>query len=319
MSREKGGFDIEFNINGLGNGLAIDLLSNVDITSGSVISDTLIRLGRSDEDGGYYVAALNEELNPWEIFYFTGITPYHVRICVHDEFASFYINESWVHTIYFPNINYPDYDDLEIFLRSSGSNIDVEDIVVTDLCDWREAIYVDLDTVAANAISSIIQQRPVEIRPTYLGEVRFQYSNDDKRDVVTLSSNLLKVATKKIDSSNVVSDAIVYGSIVEVLTRWWTAAKHGFITKIIRVPELDTGARRAAKEIMKQLEQQSEEYTLVVRSDLRIEIGDIITCEYVISGTKKTIVVNCIVEDINVSIQNAIFEMTIVGRGYDAA
>lgn len=313
MSIEKGGFDVWMTIPGFEDVGYIELRTNICTSSGSTINHTNFRVGL--DNTGYYISALSDELGLWDQFYFTSVVPYELRFCMHNEFLSFYANDMWIHTIYFPNVNYPEYEDMEFGLYSTEA-ITVEDIVVVDLCDWREAIYIDLDTVAANAISSVIQQRPVEIRSTYLGESRFHYSNDDKRDTVALYKGLVKKINIRKDSSSVISDAIVYGPVVEVITRNESARGHGFITKIIRVPELDTGARRAAKEIMKQLEQQTTMYTIITRSDLRIEEGDIVQFTAVLSGTNTPVSVNCIVETTQINLKNATFEMTISGRSY---
>jgi len=316
MSIEKGGFDLHFNIPGLAEDSYIEVRTNVNITSGSTVSDTIIRLANNATDGNY-LAMYDEEHVLWEKYLFFEMDPKKIRYCMHNEFLSVYINEIWVHTFYFPNVDYPEHEDFKLSILSSGSSIVATDIVITDLYDWREAIFIDLDTAGANAISSVIQQRPVEIRPTHLGEVRFQYSADDKRDIVNIHPKLITNSTKQKDDNMVISDAIVYGPEVEVLTREGSAARHGFITKIIRVPELDTGARRAAKEIMKRLEQQATQYTLTIRSDLRVEIGDIIQCTYRLSGTNTEVVISCIIESIQISIKNAIFNMVITGREYD--
>ncbi len=317
MSIEKGGFDLHFNIPDLASDSYIEIRTNVNITSGSTVSDTIIRMANS-EDAGKYVAVYDENHTLWEKYCFSGIDPRKIRYCMHNEFLSVYVNESWLHTFYFQNVNYPEYEDFELSILSSGSSIVATDIVITDLYDWREAIFIDLDTAGANAISSVIQQRPVEIRPTHLGEVRFQYSADDKRDIVDVYQKLVVSSVKQKDDSMVISDAIVYGPEVEVLTSEDSASKHGFITKIIRVPELDTGARRAAKEIMKRAEQQSVMYTLTIRSDLRIEIGDIVQCTYHLSGTNTEVVISCIIESIQISVKNAIFSMVLTGREYDS-
>ena len=314
MSIEKVGFDLSLTIPSLVERDYIQVITNVNISSGSTVANTILEVGLSS-DGEYYISAGSNELGLWEKYYFEEVIPYALRFFMHDNFISFYANERWIHTIYFPNIDYPEYEDLEISLLSSGSML-VQDITLVDLCDWREAIYIDFDTVALNAISSVIQQRPVEIRPTYLGECRFQYSNDEKRDVVDLYKGLVKSVSEKKDANSVISDAIVYGSEVQVITREESAGLHGFITRIIRVPELDTGADRAAKEMMKRAEQQSTVYTIAIRSDLRVEIGDVLEFTATLSGTGRIITISCIVETITVGMKNAIFEMTITGRKY---
>jgi hypothetical protein len=315
MTIEYGGFDVWFTVPGIDDGDSIDIISNVNITTGSEVSNTTARISRS---GSVYSLSVYGNTTLYHGFATTVSSPKKIRWCMHNNFLSCYINENWIHTFYFSNVDYPEYEDFVLSIKSNGKSINITEVKLVDLYDWREAIYIDLDSVAANAISSVIQQRPVELRPTYLGEMRFQYSADDKRDVVNLYQKLI-TSCQKLDNPNaVVSDAIVYGTVVEVLTSENTASQHGFITRIIRVPELDMGARRAAKELIKRAEQQSIIYTIILRSDLRIEPGDILQCSYTLSGTEKVIPISCIVETISLNTKNAVFQMTITGRNYAA-
>lgn len=316
MTIEKGGFDVQFTIPGIADSCSLMLSTNINITSGSTVQNLCAVISRS---GTTYSLSIR---NPSGVIYDTynvvSLNPKTVRWCMHNEFISAYVNENWIHTFWFQNVDYPEYEDLTLTLTSSGSTITATNVKVVDLYDWREAIFIDFDSVASNAISSVIQQRPVETRPTYLGEVKFQYSADDKRDIIELFQKLIVNHNKTNSQDGVISDAIVYGPYVNVLTSELSASRHGFITRIIRVPELDTGANRAAKEYIKQSEQKAIQHTLILRSDLRVEEGDILLCDYVLSGTNKTISISFIVESIQIRLSNAVFQMTITGRNYEA-
>jgi hypothetical protein len=314
MTIERGGFDVWFTIPGLDDGDFIDIISNTNITTGSSPENTIARVRRSGSAYSIYVVDANEVI--YQGFVTSVSSPKKIRWCMHNNFLSCYVNENWIHTFYFPNIEYPEHEDFLLFIKSVGKSIDITDVKVVDLYDWREAIYIDLDSVAANAISSVIQQRPVELCPTYLGEVKFQYSVDEKRSIVNLYQKLITSCQKTNNPNAVISDAIVYGPEVEILTSENTASLHGFITRIIRVPELDMGSRRAAKELIKLAEQQSIIYTIILRSDIRIEMGDILQCSYTLSGTGTVIPISCIVETMSLNQKNAVFQMTITGRNY---
>lgn len=265
----------------------------------------------------YYFKILNYSNILYESFQTSFSYLKNFRYCCHNEFVSIYVNENWVHTFFFANIIHPEFEDLILSIESSGSTISLTNVRVVDLCDWREAIFIDFDTVAANAISSVIQQRPVEMNPDYLGQVKFEYSVDENRDTVELFQKLI-ISHEKVDSDQgVSSDAIVYGNYVEVITSEPAASRYGFVTRIIRVPELETGATRAARVAIKQAIQKATQHTLILRSDLRIEIGDVLECDYILSGTGKIINIKFIVESIQVRLSNAIFQMTITGRDYE--
>lgn len=312
----KGGFDLWFtSSSGIVDGCSINIGTNINITSGSEVQNMNLVIER--DGSNYYFSITNDSSVLYDSFISQLSYPKDFRICMHNQFISIYVNENWIHTFYFQNIEYPDFDDFSLSLESSGSALSLTNVKVVDLYDWREAVYIDFDTVAANAISSVIQQRPVEMFTNYLGEMKFQYSADDKRDVVNLFQKLITKHTRKNTQDGVISDAIVYGPYVEILTSESSASKHGFITKIIRIPELDTGARRAAKEYIKQGEQKSIQHTLVLRSDLRIEEGDILTCTYILSGTGRSENISFIVESIQIRLLNATFQMTITGRDYE--
>jgi len=313
MSIEYGGFDIRFTTPSLSDGSSIDLKANVDITNGAVGEDTIFRISRSGLE--YYIIVKTAD-TLYETFV-TEVVPKYVRWFIHNNFASVYINEQWIHTFYFTNVEYPEYEDMVLSLTANGETLTLENVTVSELFDWREAIYIDFDSVASNAISSVIQQRPIEVNPKYTGAVNFQYSADEKRDVLDINQRLIVRAEKKRDAKNVLSDAIVYGSQVEVLTSESTASHHGFITRIIRVPELDTGARRAAKVMIKKAEQQAVQYIISMRADTRIEMGDVVQCTYVLSGTQKTVDISCIVESVNIVLKNAEFSLTVTGRNYE--
>lgn len=313
MSIEYGGFDIRFTTPSLSDGSFIDLKANVDITNGAVGEDTIFRISRSGLE--YYIIVKTAD-TLYETFV-TEVVPKYVRWFIHNNFASVYINEQWIHTFYFTNVDYPEYEDMVLSLTANGETLTLENVTVSELFDWREAIYIDFDSVASNAISSVIQQRPIEVNPKYTGVVNFQYSADEKRDVLDINQKLIVRAEKKRDAKNVLSDAIVYGSQVEVLTSESTASHHGFITRIIRVPELDTGARRAAKVMIKKAEQQAIQYIISMRADTRIEMGDVVQCTYVLSGTQKTVDISCIVESVNIVLKNAEFSLTVTGRNYE--
>lgn len=322
MTVEKGGFDLSFTCPQLSYGDSVAVRANVNVSTGSYTAyqKTIFTISKTGTLQ-YLLSVTNNAGTPiiyeaFDIdnFFQATFTTMNIRYNMHSEFLSVYINDMWVHTFGFFHVSYPDYDDLEIEIKPSGFSGSITNICITDLSDWREAVYIDFDSVGFNAVSSVIQQRPVEINPDYLGRVKFQYPNDDKRSPVTLVQDIVADFNSAKTNTEVISDAIVYGPTVEIVTDEDTASRYGFITKIIRVPDLDVGARRAALETIKIARQKSKSYTLIMRATLSIEIGDIVICSFNASGTNTKTDVICIVETVEITIQNGVFGMTVTGR-----
>jgi hypothetical protein len=180
------------------------------------------------------------------------------------------------------------------------------------LCDWRDAIYIDLDTNTMNAIQSIIQQRPVEIVPKYDGSLQFYYEPNSRNSVGI--SNIKEYQRTKIDSKVACSDAIVYYSDVNVLSNGQSAKEIGFVTRIYRLSELDHGAIRAAEVLQKKSRQSMKRHKTQGRISLALEQGDIGAINYVTVDTQETVSESFIVETIQLSLANGEYVMVAEGR-----
>lgn len=316
MTMENSGYDLLFEHSSLNDGCSIDIITNIAVVvTPTSSSKTVLRLSRTSTR--YFIGVYDESDILYESFEIPlRLIPKSIRVFAHNNFLSVYVNGNWVHTFWFAQIVYQDLADQTISIKSNGQSITFQNITLVELFDWREAIYADLDSVAANALSSVIQSRPIDINPNSEGYVNFIYSEDKNRDVLSINQKLITYLTIDDDPASVMSDAVVYGSVVQILTSKVAAALYGFITKMIRVPELDNGAKRAAQVILKQTVQKARTYTIIMRSDLRIEYGDILTFDYVLSGTKQKFSAACIVEAIVIEFSDAKFIMTITGRDY---
>lgn len=262
-------------------------------------TDTEIKMRMLRVGGGQYQMSLI--LNPSGTFlerYNIAMadTEHAVRVFFHDQYATFYIDGRWIHSFSMPEI--PTYaNSMRIGFFSSITNHAVRDLTLIELSDWREAIYIDLETNSKSAIGSVVQERPVEIIAKSDGSIAFWY--EITRSINTLSQYNLRSHTWQNNSvPEGSSDAIVYYDLVKVLQDEEYLSLFGFSTRIYRMPSLSHGAVRAAYILLKRLRQQREIHDFIIRPDVRIEAGDVLNVDYLTPGTKRNNVVSIIVQSV---------------------
>lgn len=249
-----------------------------------------------------------------------------VRILFHDLFCSVYIDDSWIHTFgwnrydeddtdHTGDIKWPD-SPIELYMYSSNAYT-VTNIVVSELFDWREAIYVESEMSAASALGSVLQERPVEIFPTVAGGLSFSYNIE--RDTITYNTTTSKRLVREHSrsestSSNAGSDAIVYYRDITFANDLTFADNEGFLTRVMKLSGLDTGAATAAILLLEKANEKQYAHVLRIRPDIRIEQGDIIALSYTLVGTDTTLNYNVIVEDVTVRIAEGESEMVVTAR-----
>ncbi|MHA2084005.1 MAG: hypothetical protein ACXABD_09645 [Candidatus Thorarchaeota archaeon] len=218
------------------------------------------------------------------------------RVVFHDDFVTLDIGRGWVHTFGTDGITYN--TDCDVYLRS---NVDTDfvDVLLTELSDWREAIYIDLETDGRAALSSVIQERPIETSRESNGSIAYWY--DRTRDRVTQVVEPRRHNRKRQHPRGCASDAIVYYSDVAAIQNTAYAARYGFSTKVYRFPNLTVGAVRAAEILMQRLLEAAIQHRLQIRPDLRLEVGDVLDVDFTASGTQKNIAMGVIVEGINMT------------------
>lgn len=255
-----------------------------------------------DADGGNPVL---QEAKPY-----TSTTGTHLyRILYHDNSISLYADGKWVYTYIFEELTYP--ASLTIRLASDTT---LSNTRFVELSDWREAVYIDLETDALSAMGSIIQERPVEIAMQADGTVGFWYwkyvtSAIDK--AISPQQHRLR-RPSSLDAS---SDAIVYGTIdVGVVRDLNIAREIGFSTKIHKFSNMNRGAILASKTIQMKAYQRLRMHEITTRSDVRIEVGDLVDASFTASGTGRTVTASFIVESVDLNYNDN--SMRITGREY---
>jgi hypothetical protein len=235
------------------------------------------------------------------------------RIYAHQEFISIYLNNQWVHTFCTPGIDYEVYTDVSL----GGTNT-FTDILIRELSDWRESVYIDLNTDGRSAISSIIQERPVDIICKNNGDLAIFYDMDS-RPLVEAQHAPREHQWQKTIPSEGASDAIVINALQAKTQQFLEFLEDiGFATRVQNLPNLYSGAYRASNIMLERAYESKEEHSLTIRPDMRLEPGDILRVDYSIDGTNAVISADIIVESLRFSIKESMdtktASMSIRGR-----
>jgi hypothetical protein len=191
-------------------------------------------------------------------------------------------------------------------------------VVVRDLAELREAIYIDLSTDGASALQAVIQERPVEIVPLPDGSMQVFYEYNRPSYTVATAPDLHGV--QKQIPSDAASDAIIYGSD-EVVTYQFPnfSAILGLSTKLFRFPNLDIGAVEATIRTLRKTFQRKKMTTISVRPQLAPLVGERLTFSYTKPATAEVVSDEMIIESTSIQFSNqgkVSATMTINGREY---
>jgi hypothetical protein len=233
-----------------------------------------------------------------------------VRILFHQSFVTVYINSQWATTFYPDEIIYP--LNFASYLTAAVST-PVTDINFTELYDWREAVYIDLETDGNAALDSVIQERPIErvVRPD--GCISYWYV--PARETIVIEDHTIRQHDwAESTPSRAASDGIVYYANVKSIQYTQYAKNYGFCTRVYRMPNLSTGAVRAAKLVIRRALEEAIMHNITMRPNAKILVGDILDIDYAASGTGKAISFDVIVNSVDIQVTGGQSEMTITGR-----
>jgi hypothetical protein len=232
----------------------------------------------------------------------------HNRVVFSDTSISVYTNETWVYTYCFVDTDWP--SPVRIKAQVTGGDVTL-DIVRAELCDPREAVYVDYESTSDSALQSIIQQRPIQIFAQVGRANAFTYSAT--RDSVP-AHHVISYEEQTRDNNNLASDGLVYYANVGISISEMTAEQVGLITKLYRLSELYNGAIEAAKRMQQIAIERRKLVTITCRLDARLQIADILVIDTVLTGTGTHITDEIIIEDITISLSDGSYSMRISGR-----
>jgi hypothetical protein len=267
-------------------------------------------------DGDDYVVVQtllgDEVVDQSDYFYDQTIADktFDVRIFFFNARISVYLNDKWVYTYGLRTVSYP--VTITQTLRADGNDITLSDLRRVELADGREAVYVDYESNSDNAISSIIQERPIESLAAIDRMIEFTYdATKDDRNALKISSYEDQVA----DNSQTSSDGLVYSMDVGISLDAFTAEELGLITRLYRLPELDSGIDRAVAAIQRRARQSRIKVGTSGRFDPCLEISDVLVLDgVVVTGTSRIVSDRVIVEDVTFSVADGECRQSSSGR-----
>jgi len=235
---------------------------------------------------------------------------YDVRIFFFNARISVYVNDLWVYTYSLSTVSYP--ITITQTLRADGNDITLSNLRRVELCDGREAVYVDYESNSDSAIGSIIQERPIESFPAVDRMVEFTYdATKDDRDAIKTTA----YDDAEADNSQTSSDGLVYSMDVGISLDPFVAKELGLITRLYRLPELDSGVDRAVAAIQRRARQSRNKVGTTGRFDPCLEVSDVLVFDGVIvTGTNREINDRVILEDISFTIADGEYRQSISGR-----
>jgi len=306
-----GGYDIQFDVASLSTGQEIIICSDIAITAADAATpstaESFIHIGNSS--GVYYITAKDKSSNQVDKFESNISELGTVRVVFHNQFCSVYVDDLWEYTFSFADVYHP--EDPAVGLKTNGASIGFTNVRLKELSDWREAIYVDMETTTQNAFRSVILQRPVDIYPNYEGKLTFEYDPD--RDSATLYF-VHRHKVVETDESQGSSDGITYFAYAAVVPDLDFAEDVGFVTRMYRLPDLDTGAIRATQILQQRARQNRKRHSVVSRVNFQFEMGDIANISETLSGTGTAFSESLIIEALSFSISEGNQEMRLEGR-----
>jgi hypothetical protein len=317
------GFDVRFSFETISTGNYVDLVSDTQLR-GYTQEKSILRI-KKISNGNYQAILLAS--TPESIYdncsFEMPDTAHSARILYHDNFATLYIDDIWIYTFGVSviknsedplrNVNGITYSPtLELYLETDMATLTISDIRVCELSDWREAIYIPMETDGMSAIQSIIQERPIEIVQKSNGSISYCY--EPIRSIINQKAdNIRSHAFQEKYPMDGASDAIIYYADVKTIQHSPFIKKFGLSTRTINLPNLNVGALKAAKIMLQRNYERSKMHDLSVRQDIRIEVGDILYVHYYASGTKRESEFYIIIEDVSLGVANN-SSMRIVGR-----
>jgi hypothetical protein len=238
-----------------------------------------------------------------------------IRILFENNTITIYRNNDYFHTFYLPSIFYPDDNDPDVYLicSSGWAVFPTLEILLAELNDWRESIYIESDNVAMSGVSDLIQERPIIILARPDGSVDFFYERSTNIEY-SLHDNIIHEHTMdEVDVAAAV-EAIVEGRELMAISLPEYAEEMGYQFSTIHLNSLDTGEKKAARIILKRAVEGAVHHSLRIRPDVRIEPDDLIAISPEVSGTGTILDHSIVVEELFVSINNEEAIMSIEGR-----
>ncbi|MEA2000027.1 MAG: hypothetical protein U9N61_11985 [Euryarchaeota archaeon] len=309
-----GGFDIRFSLSGFDNGDSIAIKSNIDFSTNENDAGSLIEIARTGTNTIWarIIRLPNMEIVEERRISAVAYDGREIRVFMHEEFCSIYLSEVWKHTFAIANIEYNGVVSLS-FTNTGDTSVTVDRVELPELFAWRESIYVEMESTGKSALSSVIQERPVEMIGEIDGALAFTYNFT--RDEFAIDGDMVRqhdISEQEVEAAG--SDHLVYYTEVAAIINGEYAISDGFRTRILRLFNLDNDALSVAQMISNRVKESMMLNKTISRFDVRVEQGDILSIEYTISATGTVYSEQFIVESIKVSLGDGKQQMIVSGR-----
>lgn len=241
------------------------------------------------------------------------VDPVIVRVFFFNKYVAISFNKKWVYCYVFSTNSYN--SPVEAKLKNVGaSSTTLTNIYRREIYDGRDAIFVDYEADGNSIISSLIQQRAIQVFSTTERNLNFTYQVvNDSIEAAFVSS----YDKEEVDNGQLSSDGLVYFRDIDVSISDDTAKQVGFITRLYRMSELDTGAVESVATRQRMALERKSVIAITQRLDPRVEMNDRIDIDTIIIGTNREIIDSFIVENIGILLENGNYSMRLSGRKLD--
>lgn len=290
------GFDITWQIPEAG-GIANDKWIGIYYARGFKIGSTLGHIVgvRKTSGGEYFVCALDDSYNVLEQIS-VGTSPGIFKFVFYKKHCTVFEGGAWAHTFFFDDFGTTNNDAVAFYVPSGyGSNPTIRNVTMVELFQERASVFFELSANPQSVLSSIFQERPIQLIPKSDGSFLVSYYNCINSahcpTAYSINQNIIHghLQTER-RSKNSASDIIAYYSDMKVFFSNYHRKNKGFRTVIYSLPNIDDDEIDFIISLLTRLAfEETRVYQISMRNDLRIEPGDLINVSYTLSGTNTAI------------------------------
>jgi hypothetical protein len=250
------------------------------------------------------------DISTYKICEGSSVDPITVGIFFFNNYISVSYNKKFVYWYGFGRIEYP--SSVEAKLKNvSGASITLTNIRRRELFDGRVAIFVDYEADSSSVIGSLLQQRPIQTFPLSDGKMNFTYQqSEDIVDAVYVNEAI----REDVENNSYSSDGLTYFRDVDISISEDTARDVGFVTRLYKLSELDSGAIQAVQTMQRVGLERRKQASVGQRLDPRIDQNDVLHVDTTVVGTGRLVQFDIVVDSINIRLENGNYSMRMSGR-----
>lgn len=270
---EMGSFDVQMRLPELSTGEWVRVKTDTTATPADVEEATPVSSVRVTKITDGYRLTLHRtdgtEIDRFEIDHPSG--PAELQITAHNDSMSVFLDGRWLHTFFPTYVHYEIIPAIELW---SSGGITVTDVLAAELFDCRDRLEIDLQASLANAISSVLGQKPIKAWATWDGAVCYAYEPGGDTHTIYRATMFERVRSLPQQAA---SDVLVVHQRLAALSDLAALAEFGLMTQLVRAPEIGSGAVRIGQYVLESGRQAAQRYTANGPIDPRIEMYDTIT------------------------------------------